>query len=140
MTPERLKQRLEDNKAVLIDHKVVPVGLDQWAKTFEKADRRVALTVLNRRRHIHVSTVFLGLDHGWGERPLWFETMVFGTSIDEAMDRYETWDEAVAGHARMVRRARQARQTRKVRVSFRKTMRLLRQNFNELRRNSNWRN
>jgi hypothetical protein len=53
-----------------------------------------------------VSTVFLGLNHGFGgKRQLWFETTVFrlapdGVSMWRAYDcdRYETRAEAIAGH------------------------------------------
>jgi hypothetical protein len=50
--------------------------------------------------HILVSTVFLGLDHGWGddEDPLLFETMVFGGPNDQDCIRYTTWAEAERGH------------------------------------------
>lgn len=48
-----------------------------------------------------VSTVFLGLDHSlYAERPVLFETMVFGpTRYHLYQRRYCTWDEAVEGHA-----------------------------------------
>jgi hypothetical protein len=57
-----------------------------WAEWFEHFDRRVALTEITK--DVHVSTVFLGLDHSY-ERflaraeweplppPILFETMVF---------------------------------------------------------------
>ena len=46
-----------------------------------------------------VSTVFLGLDHAFNEdRPVLFETLVFGGERDQDMWRYHTWQEAVAGH------------------------------------------
>ena len=52
---------------------------------------------------IRVSTVFLGLDHGFGaEEPVLFETMIFGGEYDEYCERYCTWDEAVEGHAKAV--------------------------------------
>lgn len=52
-----------------------------------------------------VSTVFLGLDHGWGEGPpVLYETMVFGGPLDGECERYCTRAEAVAGHALMVAR------------------------------------
>lgn len=58
---------------------------------------RVGLTKLPNG--IEVSTVFLGLDHAWGDGPpMLFETMVFGGSNDEYCERYSTWDEAEAGH------------------------------------------
>ena len=50
-----------------------------------------------------VSTVFLGIDHNFGEgKPLLFETMVFGGKLDEETERYSTWEEAVEGHNHMV--------------------------------------
>lgn len=65
----------------------------QWMQT---ADRHVAQTYI---RDIYISTVFLGFDHGFGDGPpVLFETMVFGGSLDQEMDRYCTWEEAEAGH------------------------------------------
>jgi hypothetical protein len=53
-----------------------------------------------------VSTVFLGIDHGFGlGPPRWFETMVFG-HVGEPTWRYATWDEAREGHEAVVRRVR----------------------------------
>ena len=56
---------------------------------------------------VWVSTVWLGLDHGFGEsaRPLIFETMVFPSTynlLEVDCRRYATEDEARAGHAEMV--------------------------------------
>lgn len=53
---------------------------------------------------IHISTVFLGLNHQYGEgKPLLFETMVFGLNDgDDMQDRYSTWNEAVDGHLRTI--------------------------------------
>lgn len=70
------------------------------------ATRRVAYTELSE--HCHVSTVFLGLDHQFGQGPpLVFETMVFGGPCDGDQDRYSTWAEAEAGHQRIVERVRE---------------------------------
>lgn len=101
------------DRAILVNREVVlEPDLIRWAQWFEDfRNRAVANTVLNRRKHIRVSTVFLGIDHGFS-RKLWFETMVFGTSIDQECDRYATYDEALSGHLKMVKRARQARQIR----------------------------
>jgi len=85
---------------------VVPCDSDEWARNFER-DRRVARTDV--AEGIHVSTVFLGLNHWWtGSGDFWFESMTFGGPTDQDMDRYPTWDEAEAGHARMVHKAEQA--------------------------------
>lgn len=68
----------------------------EWGKWFEKAERHVAKTEAG---DVKVSTVFLGLDHSFGEGPpLLFETMIFGGDHDEEMWRYSTWDEAEQGH------------------------------------------
>ena len=51
-----------------------------------------------------VSTVYLGLDHGFGlngdHGPILWETMVFPAA--EVCERYRTYDEAMAGHRQMV--------------------------------------
>lgn len=69
-------------------------------------NRRVARTVIDDTGGIFVSTVFLGINHGFGGRPLWFETMIFGGPHTNYQDRYETWDEAHAGHEKAVKIAR----------------------------------
>ncbi len=52
---------------------------------------------------VDVSTVFLGLDHGYGDGPpVLFETMVFGGPLDGEQVRYKTWEQAEAGHTAMV--------------------------------------
>lgn len=50
---------------------------------------------------VHVSTVFLGLDHSMGRsnQPILFETMIFGGPFDGYQRRYATWEEAEKGHA-----------------------------------------
>jgi hypothetical protein len=75
--------------------------------------------------HIHVSTVFLNIDHGWGGGPpVLFETMIFPTgaqweqwnlllpdddlnpngdaTLTDYQDRYTNWEDAEAGHKRAV--------------------------------------
>lgn len=76
----------------------VVASLMEWAEFFEViTNRRVAQDFIG---DTHVSTVFLGIDHGFGlsSKPLLFETMVFGGKHDELQWRYAEWDEAVAGH------------------------------------------
>ena len=93
---------LEGKKAVLVG------DIIEWAQQFEKTDRRVAKDKIGE---VEISTVFLGLDHQYGEgRPLLFETMVFGGEFDEEMDRYSTWEEAEKGHKTMIEKVRQAQQ------------------------------
>jgi hypothetical protein len=46
-----------------------------------------------------ISTVFLGLDHQFGDGPpLLWETMIFGGEHDQYQERYSTREEALAGH------------------------------------------
>lgn len=71
--------------------------------------KQVALTPLpNLRKGARVSTVWLGLNHRYGEGPpLIFETMVFGNagwSLEVDSERYATLEEAKAGHEAMVRK------------------------------------
>lgn len=48
---------------------------------------------------VRVSTVFLGLDHRFGEGPpLLFETMIFGGEHDQYQTRCSTWSEAEEMH------------------------------------------
>ena len=58
-----------------------------------------------------ISTVFIGLDHNFGEGlPLLFETMIFGEPDDFSSDfdgatlRYSSWVEAEEGHRIMIER------------------------------------
>ena len=52
---------------------------------------------------IAISTVWLGLDHNWGDGPpLIFETLIFGGTLDGAMWRYPTEQAALEGHAEAV--------------------------------------
>lgn len=58
---------------------------------------------------VRVSTVFLGLDHGWGRgAPEIFETMIFGGKHSESCWRYSTREEAIAGHRVALELARAA--------------------------------
>ena len=83
------------------NHEIIPATMAAWSMMFGDESRRVAATDVGE---VRVSTVFLGIDHGHGmtDEPLLFETMVFGGPHDGEMDRYATWDEAMAGHAAMV--------------------------------------
>lgn len=46
-----------------------------------------------------VSTVFLGLDHNWGDGdPVLWETMIFGGRYNNYQRRYQSKDQALLGH------------------------------------------
>jgi hypothetical protein len=84
------------------DHSVEKTDMMTWARQFESTDRQVDLTEI--APGIRVSTVFLGLDHNFSGHgpPLLFETMVFDDYGGGEMLRYATWNEAKAGHDKMV--------------------------------------
>lgn len=96
---------------VLDGHTPVPEpDLFKWGRWLEeaRAERRVARDQIGEAE---VSTVFLALDHAWtGDVPILFETMVFGGERDGDQARYSTWDEAEAGHRRIVDELRSALQ------------------------------
>lgn len=80
----------------------------EWAHWFENHEQRTVRQERVSERY-GVSTVFLGIDHRFGEEgpPLLFETMVFEQNMESVdIDRYATWDEAVAGHEAMVEKWR----------------------------------
>lgn len=87
----------------------LPDGTLQWARAFERDDRRVAETTVGR---YWVSTVFLGLDHNFDPHgpPLIFETMIFdradtdglSTGVERECWRYPTEAAALAGHDQAV--------------------------------------
>lgn len=86
-----------------------PVDVNVWAYLFSRDEyKRVAKDVLSDGKV--VSTVWLGLDHSYGESdaPLIFETMIFPNEEDYSdlfMERYSTEEEAIEGHARAIEMA-----------------------------------
>jgi hypothetical protein len=97
----------------------VPVIAPDGARSFPSMEeRRVAYDDLG---HARVSTVFLSLDHGYGDGPpVLYETMVFDErppsvcptcgqttrNDDGDSERYCTREEALTGHARYVEKWR----------------------------------
>jgi len=70
--------------------------VDKWTKKTEVKLGDLTVTV---------STVFLELNHGTDEKPLWYETMIFPNTRNvecEQVWRYETREEAERGHDRIV--------------------------------------
>lgn len=89
------------------DRAGTPCSIEDYARSFELINRRVALTKVTGGNPPHtweVSTVHLGLDHGYGDGPpLIFETMVFDPEgVGGELDRYSTEQQAREGHAAMV--------------------------------------
>lgn len=120
------------------DRQGEPISFAEWALLTESGRysdedddyRRVAFTEVGP---YHVSTVWLGIDHGFGlplpgvpYRPIIFESMVFASELSfsperqtdfgplggfayhESFDqwRYSTEDEALAGHEQLVEQVR----------------------------------
>ena len=89
---------------ILEGHKAVKTDLMTWARRFERTDRAVRKTTID---DVEVSTVFLGLNHQYGDGPpLLFETMIFGGKLYQEQDRCTTWEEAEAMHEAMCERVR----------------------------------
>jgi hypothetical protein len=81
-------------------------GLFQWAKDQQNHQYKVVRQETLPNGY-WVSTVWLGLNHNFGEGPpLIFETMVTNPAGDweDYQERYSTEQEAMEGHKRTVRR------------------------------------
>lgn len=88
------------------NNKIVPCDRDGWVDLYNTEEgqkrRRVGRDEVEGKE---VSTVFLAMDHGYGGKPMCFETMVFdedGKGYDIYCERYSTWNEAVAGHQKAI--------------------------------------
>ncbi len=102
----------------------------KWARWFEDFDRVVDATYVNRGDiEITISTVFLGVDHRYGDDgpPVLWETMVFGPPIarmflgrlcdirpDLDQWRYTSRAAAVAHHAEIVEAVRRGEYDQKL--------------------------
>lgn len=85
------------------------VSTKEWAATYENFDTRIVA-----QHHIgdkyFISTVFLGLDHSFGEytKPILWESMVFGDRSVPGNDleqiRYTSHVDAAIGHIKLLRR------------------------------------
>jgi hypothetical protein len=80
----------------------------KWAEWYERSRRDGSRIVGNFKHNgIKVSTVFLGIDHSFGDGPpLLFETMIFGGEDDQTCWRFSTWEEAEAHHMATCRELR----------------------------------
>ena len=114
---ERVRPREQLFWVLDADHKPVPArSVTEWEKwMFDERLKigvgRIGYETINGWK---VSTIFLGIDHGFGGPSRWFETMIFvdedrpaPLEDDERLKewrenqqmRYSTWDEAEKGHA-----------------------------------------
>ena len=88
----------------IIDDNDQPVPCEdvlEWGRWMKSNERAVAKTKFAGGI---VSTVFLGLDHNFGDRgaPVLWETMIFGGPHDGYQDRYTSLKNARAGHKRAI--------------------------------------
>lgn len=83
------------------DKVAIPASREEFSEFFEDmSKRRVGWDEVGP---YDVSTVFLGLDHSFGQgRPVLYETIIFqrGQSSDLWCERCSTWEEAEAMHQR----------------------------------------
>jgi hypothetical protein len=80
------------------NNKPVPKPVLEAAKWMEKNPEK-RIVKQEYIGDIHVSTVFLGLDHGWKSSvPILWETMIFGGEHDQYQERYTSYEDAVEGH------------------------------------------
>lgn len=81
---------------------VAEYDLLRWARWMEANERSLRRTNIGQ---VCVSTVFLGIDHGFdGGRPVLWETMIFGGPTDaEQQWRYTSKSAAIDGHASAVK-------------------------------------
>jgi hypothetical protein len=102
-----------------LDKQGKPITLAQWVVLSESWRcghdyRRVGWTEVGDRI---VSTVWLGLDHGFGGPPMYFESAIFGPELREVgklrgrreidvRDRYPSLRAALRGHAALVEELR----------------------------------
>jgi hypothetical protein len=56
---------------------LIPATLEEWMRFMSSPQRVIEQEYFMDGRY-KVSTVFMGLDHGYGAKPLYFETLVFG--------------------------------------------------------------
>jgi hypothetical protein len=91
---------MSDKYVLDANGEAVPATFEQWANWMETAGdtRRLGNDLIG---DVHVSTVFLGLDHSFSDGPpvLW-ETMIFGGEHDQYQERYTSREDALAGHER----------------------------------------
>lgn len=87
----------------IMDENHNPVAVEntrQWAQWMfdsdRNDDRRVGWTQIGS---VYVSTVFLGIAYSYrDDKPLLFETAIFGPDTDTEFTRCCTWEEALAQH------------------------------------------
>jgi hypothetical protein len=93
-----------------------PITIEEWALLYEKRGSdpdtswwQKSTYLGSGKRGVHVSTVWLGMNHQWGDGPpLIYESMVFGGPMDQEMWRYATKEEAWEHHDVIVQMVQEA--------------------------------
>jgi hypothetical protein len=117
MGKEKSKIWLQTGYYVMDDDlNAVPASFCEWAVQYGGDHRHERQIRIDKHEGWYVSTVFLGLDHGFNYRedpdykPVLWETMIFWEGEDDAcphpelkneMDRYSSVQDAIHGHAAM---------------------------------------
>lgn len=108
MPLDQLDHCMGMGKYKMVDGKVVKCKtMREWALSFEE-ERHIGL---DDRGDVRISTVFLGIDHGWEPfisadeeyKPVLWETMIFGGACDQEQWRYNSLEKAKEGHKKAVR-------------------------------------
>jgi hypothetical protein len=85
--------------------------IEYWKALAEQRRVKLDIIILKDENEVKISTVFLGVDHAFGDGPpMLFETMIFGLPTDETegeyQDRCTTRDEALVMHDKAVEHAK----------------------------------
>ena len=88
------------------DKTPIACSAEEWAKWLETSEDRRVVARTNLGALGEVSTVFLGLNHNFGNygKPILWETMCFEGPLDEGQWRDTSWSRAVARHRLVVRK------------------------------------
>lgn len=102
----------------ILDENKEPVACGDYYKyakfMADMTNRRVALDEFGEGENVvRVSTVFLGLEHGYTEddKPILFETLVFDGMLDGECIRTTSWTEALEAHKAMLQLVLQSLKT-----------------------------
>lgn len=84
----------------------IECSLKEWGELYSTPEGKKRRRVGNENfKGLHISTVFLGIDHGLGDhdKPVLFETMVFDEAgHDIYQTRCCTWEEAEEMHKKAI--------------------------------------
>lgn len=84
------------------DKQPYSVPIELYLKLHE--DMSMKQTAIDLVDDVRISTVFLGMDHGWNinnnpnYKPILWETMIFGGEHSDYQERYTSHKDALEGH------------------------------------------